>query len=346
MEIVSNLEEARIDPDTLALLTTAFELYDIAKLDYNVYRKDNDLSIPKNLITQYYKLVKPNYNDMIFNFRRKYVSNELLVEKNDTPEERQGLNLVYDYIQGFDISKDSFNIFINAMQIHSLLYRPLDQKWAEENEASRKEARTLYEEAKKERNLKKLRQAKELIDSSTIVKFGGTLRKGPVLLHDFAVDVPEPDEAIRIFNEFLTPERRAEYESYLNSDDIFSYIDYAVNITSDLIGVQPFGDGNKRTFRSLLNLMFKMKNLPPVYITRKERKAYHTALEKALVEHDYSAIDGFYYYKICDSIYELDFKSYVDASNATKQDTTPVLESSEKAPLQRQLLLPAARPKD
>ena len=79
MEIVSNLEEARIDPDTLALLTTAFELYDIAKLDYNVYRKDNDLSIPKNLITQYYKLVKPNYNDMIFNFRRKYVSNELLV---------------------------------------------------------------------------------------------------------------------------------------------------------------------------------------------------------------------------------------------------------------------------
>lgn len=344
METVSNLEEARIDPDTLALLTTAFELYDIAKLDYNVYRKDNDLSIPKNLIAQYYKLVKPNYNDMIFNFRRKYVSNELLVEKNDTPEERQGLNLVYDYIQGFDVNKDSFNIFINAMQIHCLLYRPLDQKWTAETLAAREEARALYETAKKERDLKKLRQAKELMGSVSSVKFGGTLRKGSVILHDFAVDVPEADEAIRIFNEFLTPERRAEFETFLNSDDIFSYIDYAVNTTSDLIGVQPFGDGNKRTFRSLLNLMFKMKNLPPVYITRKERKAYHTALEKALVDHDYSAIDGFYYYKICDSIYELDFKPYLDISNSAMADKLPELDSSQKAPLQRKLLLPGACP--
>ena len=55
----SNLDTSKIDSDTLDLLTTAFELYDIAKLDYNVYRKDNDLSIPKNLISQYYKRVKP-----------------------------------------------------------------------------------------------------------------------------------------------------------------------------------------------------------------------------------------------------------------------------------------------
>ena len=97
MTTASNLEEARIDSDTFDLLTTAFELYEIAKLDYNVYRKDNDLSIPKNLILQYYKRVKPNYNNMLFSFRRKYVSNEILVEKNDSHEERQGLNLVYDY---------------------------------------------------------------------------------------------------------------------------------------------------------------------------------------------------------------------------------------------------------
>ena len=43
MTTASNLEEARIDSDTFDLLTTAFELYEIAKLDYNVYRKDNDL---------------------------------------------------------------------------------------------------------------------------------------------------------------------------------------------------------------------------------------------------------------------------------------------------------------
>lgn len=32
----SNLDTSKIDSDTLDLLTTAFELYDIAKLDYNV----------------------------------------------------------------------------------------------------------------------------------------------------------------------------------------------------------------------------------------------------------------------------------------------------------------------
>ena len=322
MTTASNLEEARIDSDTFDLLTTAFELYEIAKLDYNVYRKDNDLSIPKNLILQYYKRVKPNYNNMLFSFRRKYVSNEILVEKNDSHEERQGLNLVYDYIQKFNVENDPFNIFINALKIHTLLYKPLDQKWDDEGQEAKEEAMALYEEAKRERNLSKLRQAKELLNNRNTVHFGGTLRTNSAVLHDFAVDVPDAKVAVREFNQFLSPEKRAEYEKHLNSDDIFAYIDFAVNVTSDLIGLQPFTDGNKRTFRSLLNLMFKMKNLPPVYITRKERKAYHAALEKALVEHDYSTIDGFYYYKICDSIYELDFKPYLESSNSDKK--TPI----------------------
>lgn len=57
--------------------------------------------------------------------------------------------------------------------------------------------------------------------------------------------------------------------------------------------------------------MFKKKNLPPVYITKKERKAYHNALEKAIGEHDYRALDSFYHFKICDSIYELDFAPFM-----------------------------------
>ena len=321
----SNLDTSKIDSDTLDLLTTAFELYDIAKLDYNVYRKDNDLSIPKNLISQYYKRVKPNYNQMLFSFRRKYISNEVLVEKNDTPEERQGLSLVYDYIQNFDAEHDSFNIFINAMMIHGLLYRPLDQKNSEDFVAMREEAQALYEEGKVERNISKIRKAKEMLNSVNSVRFGGSLRKNNVRLYNYDFDVPAATDAVRIFNTFLNPERKEEFEFFLQKDDFFAYIDYAVNITSYLIGLQPFSDGNKRTFRSLLNLMFKMKNLPPVYITKKERKAYHTALEKALVDQDYTAIDGFYYYKICDSIYELDFKPLLDASRQKEREENKVL---------------------
>ena len=130
-------------------------------------------------------------------------------------------------------------------------------------------------------------------------------------MQDFNVDVPDANEAARFFNSFASPDKKQEFNRYLKEADIFEYIDYAVRTTADLIGVQPFADGNKRTFRSVLNLMFKKKNLPPVYFVRKERAAYHKALEKAIGEHDYGDLIAFYYYKICDSIYELDFLSYI-----------------------------------
>ena len=319
----TNLENARIDNDSMDLLITAFKLYEIAKLDNNVYRKDEDLKIIRHLIKLYYKLVDPNYNNMIFNFRRRYVSNELLVENNDIPEERRGLNLVYDFIQDFDIDHDDFNIFMTALQIHSLLYKPKDEKVLSEADKARNKAKEIisigkaksremhdisfYQQAKKE--------ADNLISEFKGEIFGGQLRNGAVVMNDFAVEVPDAKEAIDIFNQFLSSEKKEEYERALNNPDIFAYINYAVNTTADLIGLQPFLDGNKRVFRSLLNLMFKKRNLPPVYIKKKERKAYHDALEKALVTHDYKDLDGFYYYKICDSIYELDFLPFLDSIN-------------------------------
>lgn len=311
----TNLENAKIDDDSLDLLITAFKLYEIAKLDNNVYRKDEDLKIIRHLIKLYYKLINPNYNNMIYNFRRRYVSNELLVEKNDNPEERRGLNLVYDYIQDFDIDHDDFNIFMTALSIHSLLYKPRDEKNAREVEERREMAKRLQQEAKEERSIQKLKQSKEILKSLQYETIGGQLRTGPVVMNDFPIEVPDAKKARDIFNQFLSSEKKDEYENALNNPDIFAYINYAVNTTAYLIGIQPFGDGNKRVFRSLLNLMFKKRNLPPVYIKNKERVAYHDALEKALVSHDYTDLDGFYYYKICDSIYELDFKPFLDSLN-------------------------------
>ena len=308
---VNNIQNASVDQDTLSLLITAFQLYEIAKLDNNVYRKGGDLEIPVNLIELYYKLIKPNYNNMLFTFRRKYISNELLVEKNDSSLERKGMNLVYDYIQNFDVDNDEFNIFVTSLRLHALLYKPLDEKNASGTSEILEEVARLKEEAKAEKSIEKYRKAQELLKGIDGTRFGGQLRKENVVMADFDVSIPDYNEAITKFNEFVTPEKKKEFEDALNNTDIFAYINYAVNTTADLIGMQPFGDGNKRVFRSLLNLMFKKKNLPPVYITRKERKTYHAALEKALRDHDYTDLDAFYYYKICDSIYELDFQTYL-----------------------------------
>ena len=56
--------------------------------------------------------------------------------------------------------------------------------------------------------------------------------------------------------------------------------------------------------------MFKVKGLPPVYIRTGERDAYKNALYVAMKEENYSYIIGFYLFKVCDSIYELDVEPY------------------------------------
>lgn len=296
-----------ISSEELSLLETAFKLYNISKSHSNIYRSD-DHSICKNLILQYYRLIRPNHSKMVSTFKRKYVSNEALVEKNDTNEERKGLSLVYDYIQGFDINHDDFNIFINSMIIHQILYKPLDDKNAKEYEELNGKARKLLIEAKKEKSLEKYNKAKEMLKLGEKTKFGGALRTEAVVMRDYNIDVPDGKDVMRIMNSYLSSEKKEEYNKALNNPNILEYIAYSVKTTGYLIGIQPFKDGNKRTFRALLNLMFKKRNLPPVYIVKKERKAYHDALEKGIVDNDYNDLITFYYYKICDSIYELDFK--------------------------------------
>ena len=307
----NNIIRAKIDEDSLSLLTTAFALYNISKSHNNILKNKNDAIICRNLIKQYYKRVNPNYVDMILNFKRRYIANEALVEKNDTPEERKGVALAYDYITNYDIEKEPFNIFVNALQIHSLLYKPLDDKNRADSEERRRKAQEMYEEAKRNKDLKMLREAREYAKTAGSSSFGGSLRTEPVSMQGFDVIIPSPKEACIMFNEFIAPDKVKEYEDALNNDDIFEYIRYCVKTTADLIAMQPFGDGNKRTFRTLLNLMFKKRNLPPVYIVKKERKAYHDALEKAVCSKDYEDLIDFYYFKICDSIYKLDFEPYL-----------------------------------
>jgi Fic family protein len=48
--------------------------------------------------------------------------------------------------------------------------------------------------------------------------------------------------------------------------------------------IHPFHDGNGRVGRALLDLILKRNGFPPIYITRKERSVYLSALQEA----DYS----------------------------------------------------------
>ena len=315
----SNLLTSNVNQNIRDIFAMTFELYKIAELNKNLY-KNQDKDLPKKLICLYYDEIKPDYSKMMYNFKKKYIINEAKVEKNDTKLEISGIGLVYDYIQNFDTNEDSFNIFITGLQIHQLLYKPLDDKNREKCEKQLSDAYKMQEEAKKEKNLDKYKKSRELLKelSNNYAAFGGALRNSEVLLNDLDVEVPSADEAKAFYNSYLSKEKCIEYQNMLSNMDIFNYIDYCVDTVTKLIKYQPFGDGNKRTFRSLLNLMFKNRNIPPVYISSHERKQYKNLLINALENDDYEGLHHFYYYKICDSIYELDIKPYLDKRKENK----------------------------
>ena len=307
----------KITQDTRDTFAIMFKLYKFSENYGTIYKNDPKTEIPKKLITLYYKKINPNYNDMIYSFKRKYIDNEILVEKNDTKEQRQGLTKVYEYIQNYEENIEEFNIFMIAMKINMLLWGPRDEKFTEDLTKERDEVEQLEKEAKAEKNLAKYKlkreKLKDINERRSNIKIGGQLRQGSSEVNLQSVDflVPSGEEACRFMNSFLNPEKREEFKKQYNNEDIIQYIEYCVKTTTDLIKYQPFNDGNKRTFRSLLNLMFKERNLPPVYVKTKERNEYKRALLKAIQEGDYSLMVGFYLFKICDSIYELDIEPYL-----------------------------------
>ncbi len=253
------------------LIVLIFEGYLKRKSEHRLYQKDS--TIPEQIISMYYQSnEEPQFNIIYNNFKRNYLYNESRIDETLSDEERKGLAKVYDYIKDYDFNKQKFDIFIEAIKIHMMLYSECPHP-----------------------------------------EFGGNLRDGSVILNNEKVEIPPAAEAKRFFQSFIG--KKLPEVDFSNSVSIFDYINTCIYITTELIKVQPFNDGNKRTFRALLNLMFKQYNLPPVYVKTKERAEYKDALMKAMKKRDYTSLNQFYYYKICDSIYDLDISSELKPEN-------------------------------
>lgn len=133
--------------------------------------------------------------------------------------------------------------------------------------------------------------------------FGGNLRDTQALLKDTCIEVMSAEDAKKFFNSFI--KTSDEIFLPLEEGNILKYIENCITVTTELIKAQPFADGNKRTFRSLLNMLFKKITLPPVYIPSQLNKRYKEALLKAMQDGDYIDLYNFYYERIEDAIKEL-----------------------------------------
>lgn len=143
--------------------------------------------------------------------------------------------------------------------------------------------------------------------------FGGNLRESTAVLAKTNIEVLEARQAKEEFNKYIATSR--DIMKDLENSDLNNYIEKSVILITDLIKLQPFGDGNKRTFRALFNLLLKKINLPPVYIDNNRKREYKDALIKGMRDKDYTELVNFYYDCIYDAIIKLD----INANNLEKK---------------------------
>lgn len=248
-----------------------FAGYSKRKRNGSLYSKD-DL-IPQIIIGAYYTYVeRTDINELFSNFKRKYIYNENQLEQVHELKERQGLSKVYDYLQ--ELTDFSNTNVYDIFKIHKILY--------------------------------------SLVDCP---EFGGSLRISAAHLAGAPINLVAPENIPSELQKLFIDSKKLAQRglSLLNNFDpikMLLYIDDCIKLKCSLVKIHPFGDGNGRSARALLNLYFKLAGIPPVYVKKSEKDEYQAAMGKAICDEEYnpdfSSINRFYYYKLCDSIVELD----------------------------------------
>lgn len=226
-----------------------------------------DADVPKKLITLYFSNDERADLDYLKDaFIKKYIKNECALENVHSKEEKEGMKLMYEYMH---TTEEEFSVY-SILDYHRLLY-----------------AKTPCSD------------------------FGGHFRRSPAYLNNASIELCSWQYIWSYIKEFELPIRELiksgkKIKNCSSIDKLLEYIEKCVIIKCKLIKIPPFSDGNGRTIRCFLNKLFEIAGVPPVYIKETERTDYHIAMESAITEENYNQIIQFYYYKICDSIVELD----------------------------------------
>lgn len=264
-EFLNYITGKEIDMDDI--ITLFFLNYITREMNGTLYSESDYL--PQNLIKIYYSNVSvPRFQKILSNFKEEYILSESNLEDVHTVEEREGLGLVYDYIESED-ADENLNIY-NLLKIHQILF-----------------------------------------SKCPCPEFGGKFRTEEIYLPNSGVETSDWRNLPKEFAQLYQPVNQLIKDGIKlgkrrNPDKIIEYINDCLELNAKIIGMHPFGDGNGRATRAFTNLMFKIANIPPVYIRSSDKDAYGRAMNKAIVEKDFQSLRKFYYYKICDSIIELD----------------------------------------
>ena len=268
-----------VDPNRIIL--EMFMGYKQRKQRKQLYSEDN--TIPTTLISLYYELGdRTSFESLKNSFVSRYIKNESKLEGVHSPEEIEGLRVMYEYIHSDDIDY-MFNVF-TLKELHEKLY-----------------SKTAYPAFGG--NFRR--------SDAYIKDFPSDLVSYPFIFKELDKLDPEVLEL-----KALAPLVKDSGDAQL----LLQYLDRCVVLGCELLRVHPFPDGNGRSVRGFINKLLEDAGLPPVYITVAEKTEYKEAMGKAIGDGDMSVIKNFYRYKVCDSIIELDINRRLRES--TSEDST------------------------
>ena len=279
------------DEEARKYISLLFDGYEKRKKEKRLYAHDG---VPELIIKTYYSFVKkPHFNQILRNFKKRYIYNENKVEDVKPNEEKRGLSCVYDYIQ---TKEDLKNISIYDLSyIHEALY----SKTPFPEFGGKYRKREIYLLGKTENGIKT-----------------GNVELCPYwnITHEMNQLRPVVDELVA---------RGLSLDKEPNVNNLIKYINDCVMLNCKIIKIHPFEDGNGRVTRAFTNLLFRLANIPPIYVENKEKLKYQEAMNNALSKEDYADIIDFYHFKICDSIMALDINIkdglYIDSDLNRKE---------------------------
>ena len=116
----------------------------------------------------------------------------------------------------------------------------------------------------------------------------------------------ETVEYSKITEEILKLNNMVE-ELIIEKDEITvsRYIDRVVEIHHRITVIHAFHDGNGRISRAFLNWLFRLKNIPPVYIKHEKKRDYYEALKIADTQKNYEYLSVIFYKQILISMIQL-----------------------------------------
>lgn len=262
------------------IITNQDELVEILKglfFDYIERRRTrqlyqdgkNGLVVPKRLLMFYYQLDenRRHLNQTAEDFLRHYIACESILEDAHLKYEKDGLKEMYEYLLSDEIN-EHFDIY-TLLDLH-----------------------------------------KKLFSKAPFPENSGHFRNDNVYLPNTGINLSDWRSIWQEIKELDGDVQNIialGEEIKHNPGHLFEYIDKCIMLKCHLIKIHPFFDGNGRTIRAFINKLFIDVGLPPIYISSSENDTYRKAMQKAIgEEQDYSSIINFYYYKICDSIIELE----------------------------------------